>query len=386
MHPLAEASRKRRGYSRNKTNAVKIEESMTVTTEISTSDLAQEHLYLDEDGTILSTHQDLFFGSVRNTAISVHRRIGPIRTAELYTDGIDGQIAQDLGAEDYSVKGTQGIIQSWEEGGTKPNLIPMFKTDHQGEMTLSLAPHLLAWRTETKTSDLPASQFLKTEFTIKTQDIALLEASRDAYFEAHPELYQWPDGTPSNQNWPHTAFPKGMRLANNDDHRWSIFHQGWLDEVHTATANSSEQVPAGPSTINRAYQVPNPDIAGAGLSLDDFADYYDSPSDPAAVLISDVLSGDDRKGPGYIFLGHATQLDLDSVRYFNNQIASWSRMLAENEFEKINARRYIFDNLDQFDEPSELSNWMEDLESSKQHRFQFQPRRFWLFRERLGCH
>ena len=165
-------------YSRNKTNAVKIEESMTVTTEISTSDLAQEHLYLDEDGTILSTHQDLFFGSVRNTAISVHRRIGPIRTAELYTDGIDGQIAQDLGAEDYSVKGTQGIIQSWEEGGTKPNLIPMFKTDHQGEMTLSLAPHLLAWRTETKTSDLPASQFLKTEFTIKTQDIALLEASR----------------------------------------------------------------------------------------------------------------------------------------------------------------------------------------------------------------
>ena len=81
-------------------------------------------------------------------------------------------------------------------------------------------------------------------------------------------------------------------------------------------------------------------------------------------MISDVLSGDDRKGPGYIFLGHATQLDLDSVRYFNNQIASWSRMLAENEFEKINARRYIFDNLDQFDEPSELSNWMEDLESS----------------------
>ena len=373
-------------YSRNKTNAVKIEESMTVTTEISTSDLAQEHLYLDEDGTILSTHQDLFFGSVRNTAISVHRRIGPIRTAELYTDGIDGQIAQDLGAEDYSVKGTQGIIQSWEEGGTKPNLIPMFKTDNQGEMTLSLAPHLLAWRTETKTSDLPASQFLKTEFTIKTQDIALLEASRDAYFEAHPEFYQWPDGTPSNQNWPHTAFPKGMRLANNDDHRWSIFHQGWLDEVHTATANSSEQVPAGPSTINRAYQVPNPDIAGAGLSLDDFADYYDSPSDPAAVLISDVLSGDDRKGPGYIFLGHATQLDLDSVRYFNNQIASWSRMLAENEFEKINARRYIFDNLDQFDDPSELSNWMEDLESSNSTVSNFNLDDFGYSAERLGCH
>ena len=39
-------------------------------------------------------------------------------------------------------------------------------------------------------------------------------------------------------------------------------------------------------------------------------------------------------------------------------------MLAENEFEKINARRYIFDNLEDFEDVSDLSNWAEDLEST----------------------
>ena len=40
-------------------------------------------------------------------------------------------------------------------------------------------------------------------------------------------------------------------------------------------------------------------------------------------------------------------------------------MLAENEFEKLNARKYIMDNVEQqFSDPSQLSTRIEDLESS----------------------
>ena len=68
--------------------------------------------------------------------------------------------------------------------------------------------------------------------------------------------------------------------------------------------------------------------------------------------------GDDRFGAGYHYLGEAGH---DSVRMYNNMIANWERMLAKNELEKLNARAFIMNNINSFDDVSEVSTWLEDL-------------------------
>ena len=70
----------------------------------------------------------------------------------------------------------------------------------------------------------------------------------------------------------------------------------------------------------------------------------------------------DRRGPGYIFLG--SEARLDSVYWYNEQINNWKRMLAENELEKLQARRFILSNLSDYDGIEDLSTWQEDLEQS----------------------
>ena len=59
-----------------------------------------------------------------------------------------------------------------------------------------------------------------------------------------------------------------------------------------------------------------------------------------------------------------SNIDQDSVRYWNDIILSWQRMLAENELEKLQARKAIFGNLTDYSNISDVSTWQEDLEGS----------------------
>ena len=72
----------------------------------------------------------------------------------------------------------------------------------------------------------------------------------------------------------------------------------------------------------------------------------------------------DRVGPGYIFLGN--DITQDTVRQLNNQINSWKRMLAQNEFDKIAARKFVTNSsfLNTAGGIEDLSDWEEDMEES----------------------
>ena len=48
-----------------------------------------------------------------------------------------------------------------------------------------------------------------------------------------------------------------MVLANNDDHRWELFYQDWLNSV-------GNNIPNQASTLTKGYDLPNLEVAGTG--------------------------------------------------------------------------------------------------------------------------
>ena len=82
------------------------------------------------------------------------------------------------------------------------DFIPLVKLTSSGELALDnnqiqIRNYCLGWMERVVTGQLPASHFMKTQYTIQQVDIPLLELARNSYFHAHPELYEWPDGTSS---------------------------------------------------------------------------------------------------------------------------------------------------------------------------------------------
>ena len=240
-----------------------------------------------------------------------------------------------------------------------------FKKNSDGSIDPSNAAYFtFEWSTVPSKTILPASYFMKTEYTIENVDIPSLEGLRDHYFKTSG-FYTYPDGQASTTieselGW---SYPEGMKYANNDDHRWELFHQTFMNERNAVNSTYPTQA----STLQKGYQVnadifsilDNSTIANMGSSIQDGTAGFSS------ALISriqnEALNGDDRVGPGYIFsvsdseLANAqpttgdaiTEIQLDSVRFYNAQINAWKLMLAENEFEKLNARKYIMDNVEQ---------------------------------------
>ena len=103
------------------------------------------------------------------------------------------------------------------DGNGQIDQIPMFRLTNQGgTATGEIVPFILN-HGAIKTTTLPASNFMKTELTIATVDIPLLEFARDAYFQNNPDLQ-------SSRERPQRSQELGLsqeQLANNDDHRWS---------------------------------------------------------------------------------------------------------------------------------------------------------------------
>ena len=158
----------------------------------------------------------------------------------------------------------------------------------------------------------PASWFLKTELEIEQYNIPNLEALRNAYFTAHVgdngnQLY-----APLEPWQEESSQPEGMYLANNDDPRWLLFHSAVAD-------------------------------AHANLK-------------PAAPLFYANYSTSETSGLGYTFVGGSDDRVLkDSVRYYNDIITSWKKMLAQNELDKLNARALILSQIDNIDNLDELN-------------------------------
>ena len=165
----------------------------------------------------------------------------------------------------------------------------------------------LAWNMQMIWEVAPASYFSKTQYDIETNIIPALEAQRNQEFGAGlGTLYAWPDGSTSGA---YTYPNPGMYLANNDDPRWWLYH---ADEV---TANGfSATFPLRPTTY----------------------------------------SNNETSGPGYQFLG--TDLANDQVRYYNNLITGWKLMLARNELDKLNARKFLESQIDDYDDLDEIEN------------------------------
>ena len=169
-------------------------------------------------------------------------------------------------------------------------------------------PISLGWKTMVSIETGPASYFVKTALEIEQYNIPNLITLRDAYFDEHSE----PGGlyTPLTSNQLEDVVPEGMFLANNDDPRWLLFHKNFIDEKYPSTPSSLDL------PLNRLV-------------------YEDS----------------EKNGPGYNFNG---TLGQDTVRLYNDLINSWTRMLAQNELDKLNARAAIADDIDQYDELSEI--------------------------------
>ena len=267
------------------------------------------------------------------------------------------------------------------------DFIPLVKLTSSGELALDnnqiqIRNYCLGWMERVVTGQLPASHFMKTQYTIEQVDIATLEIARNSYFSAHPELYNWPDGTASNvpyENLPwqypsRTVWPQpddagddpdiigtDMILANNDDHRWELFYQDWLNSV-------GNNIPNQASTLTKGYDLPNLEVAALGYDATLLGIAAESAAEIGVSqelwtrILSDPTTGDDRTGPGYRFLGE--DITLDSVRYYNNQIRQWKMMLAENELEKINARTKLFEDIEQFADVDNLSDWATNLEGT----------------------
>lgn len=365
-------------YSKSSSGEQTIREEISATETISTS--------MEEQSGIYGNNQDLYYGTVRNTAIgftkhhkmvSVEDALGGARTFGMLTTlGLQVDDAPVFHFSDPDDDGVAEFPMFWKkaaDGGIDPNNAAYFTFE---------------WCQIPSKSILPASYFMKTEYTIENVDIPALEAARDDYFK-NSGFYEHPDGQPASRDegtapgqlgW---SYPKGMRYANNDDHRWELFHQTYLTERNTA----NPEYPAQASTLQKGYNIdadifsgldPSSTVTNAGGTIANGTEGFDAAY--ITRLQAEATSGDDRVGPGYRFEVTAaelysvrtamedptiTEIQLDSVRYYNNQIAAWKLMLARNEFEKLNARKYIMDNVEsQFSNPDQLSTWIEDLEAS----------------------
>ena len=51
-----------------------------------------------------------------------------------------------------------------------------------------------------------------------------------------------------------------MVLANNDDHRWELFYQDWLNTV-------GNNIPNQASTLTKGYDLPNQEVQAWDLML-----------------------------------------------------------------------------------------------------------------------
>ncbi|MDG2426288.1 MAG: hypothetical protein P8M07_06875, partial [Flavobacteriales bacterium] len=362
-------------YGYNSSKGVDVNETFTFNENVTTSAEPQDMDY--------GVNQDLFYGKVTNTSMGVTTNFGLDPANVAVSSAASSTIAEDLG---LALAGTpsQYVLQD-SDGDGYVDYLPFFEANADGSLKLtggnySIKQFAMGWTETIKKSDLPASYFMKTQFTIENVDIALLEIARDAYFAAHSDYYTWPDGTSASVPYASLGwtYPDGMKLANNDDHRWELYHQTWMDTRNTA---DSDHLKAA-STLQRGYQIPNTSIV-SDLTGDDIAEIITTGSSfstaLATRLTNEYLTGDDRIGPGYRFgastaqveaaktaTGDATliEIDLDSVRYYNVQIAQWKKMLAENELEKISARKFLFSNLASYSHPDSLTNWIENLSSS----------------------
>lgn len=366
------------GYSRSETYTKSTDGEKSIREEISATETVSTSS--EEQSFIYGNNQDLYYGTVKNYAVGFTKHHQMAAVEDVINASLSSSMLSTLGIPVSDAP----VFHFTDNDGDGDADFPMFfKKNSDGSIDPSNAAYFtFEWSTVPSKTILPASYFMKTEYTIENVDIPSLEALRDHYFKTSG-FYTYPDGQASTTleselGW---SYPAGMKYANNDDHRWELFHQTFMNERNAVNSTYPTQA----STLQKGYQVnadifsilDNSTIANMGSSIQDGTAGFSS------ALISriqnEALNGDDRVGPGYRFsvpasdLANAqpttgdaiTEIQLDSVRFYNAQINAWKRMLAENEFEKLNARKYIMDNVEQqFSDPSQLSTWIEDLESS----------------------
>ncbi|MDC0600383.1 hypothetical protein OAO65_03645 [Flavobacteriales bacterium] len=357
-------------YTKSSDGSKSLREDISAAETVTTSSEEQSFVY--------GNNQDLYYGTVRNTAIGFAKHHKMIAVSDALGASMSlgmmntlGVAVDDAPVFHFTDSDSDGVAD-----------FPMFwKKAANGSIDPDYAAYFtFEWCDIPSKALLPASYFMKTEYTIENVDIPTLEAARDHYFKSSG-YYTYPDGqaaTTVNVGW---SYPEGMKFANNDDHRWELFHQTFMNERNAINS----LYPTQASTLQKGYQI-NADIWSDvnGATLNNMASSITSGTagfDAAYIsrLQNEALHGDDRVGPGYRFSVSAAQLaaaqpsngaaiseiQLDSVRYYNAQINAWKLMLAQNEFEKLNARKYIMDNVEQqFSDPAQLSTWIEDLQSS----------------------
>ena len=385
-------------YSKNEADGITITENFSFNQEISTS----ADVDLSSGDSEFFQRTDLYFGKTENNGIGFRKRYDIVPA----TDAINGAIAHQqlatIGIDAGESDATAPVLP-WVDNDGDGNLDHLVLFELTAGSTASAPSFVVTdgeysmenfdflWKTTTSIVELPASMFLYTQNTIENTIIASLKASRDSYFENHPEYYDWPfkNGAGAHEASPNIpsgfAYPDDdMKLANNDDHRWDLYYKTWL------TNNADNLLHPAVSSVQRGYQLPLTGFTAADIeagqaqlseALADMQNLYPDaiPSTFANTLITEATDADDRQGPGYIFHATNAQLEaakissnnenlsligLDSVRYFNNQIAAWSRIIAQNEFEKANARAFINANLEDYNEVEELNSFQEALEST----------------------
>lgn len=255
-------------------------------------------------------NQDLFYGRQENTIQSILHEFGPRFLAEGSGSGSSKVILGCLSCDSPGKTGT--FAMDWSE---------------------SLA-----------VSSLPASFFSKTQYAIETYDIPGLEARRDIYF-ANSGLYAWPDGSDGSipyedLDW---QYPPGMKLANNDDERWELYHQSWLGMMryhYSDFRDSLSTVFAGHqgrdfiTSEDDDYSLSDAFVPGLDTALMARINAH-----YAAWQSDEGYPGDDM-GPGYLFTPDSAG-QVDSVYIYNEAIRQWRLMLAENELEKYAARQQL---------------------------------------------
>lgn len=222
-----------------------------------------------------------------------------VYSTEIQRFGLASELAMDLKSSEC---GCSPYFE-FAEGGASPN--PMPSIDFVNESG-DVMPFALSWNAQVLWEVAPASFFMKTQYDIETNILPALEQQRNQTFaEGLGSTYAWPNGNTTGSY----TFPEGMYLANNDDPRW------WL--YHTDAATNAGFAPSFP-------------------------------------LHPTTYTENEKTGPGYQFLG--SNLNEDTVRYYNNLILGWKMMLARNELDKLNARKYLESQIALYDEIDELEN------------------------------
>ena len=84
-----------------------------------------------------------------------------------------------------------------------------------------------------------------------------------------------------------------MVLANNDDHRWELFYQDWLNSV-------GNNIPNQASTLTKGYDLPNLEVAALGYDATLLGIAAESAAEIGVSqelwtrILSDPTTGDDR--------------------------------------------------------------------------------------------